>query len=171
MGLSIILTTLLTTLTPDLCADVYVDASGEPYTDAVGQTWSRFCDQTGPDAPVLARDVCCTISGDTATCRLPDRSGRCSTGSKAYCKYGEATSSGAVFCYQPLPLVCDLGFCGDVAPPNSGPLEVPLCCWPSGVCTAMLSVDDLQGCDDGGGIYGFCQYGATNEDGTVDCFD
>jgi hypothetical protein len=172
MGLSTILTTLLTTLTsPDLCADVYTDANGVPYTDAVGQTWSRFCDWTGPDAPVLDRDVCCTISGDFAKCRLPDSNGRCSAGSKVYCEYGEATVTGAVVCYQPLPLVCDFGFCGDVAPPNSGPLEDLLCCWPSGVCTEIVTAADLGACGEFGGISGACQYGATNEDGTVDCFD
>jgi hypothetical protein len=173
MQLSIILTTiLLTTLTsPDLCADVYVDENGEPYTDAVGQTWSRFCDQTGPDAPVLDLDVCCTISGDNARCALPDSNGRCSMGSKAYCEYGDVASTGAVVCYQPLTSVCDFGFCGDVLPPNGGPLEDGLCCWPSGACTEVQTVEDFVGCGEGGGISGSCWYGAINVDGTVDCFD
>ncbi|HLT35385.1 MAG TPA: hypothetical protein VK034_03845, partial [Enhygromyxa sp.] len=63
MQLSIILTTTILTTSPDLCGDVYVDENGDPYTDGVGQTWSRFCDWTGPSAPVLDLDVCCTISG------------------------------------------------------------------------------------------------------------
>jgi hypothetical protein len=170
MGLSIILTTLLTTLTPDLCADVYVDANGVPYTDSVGQTFSRFCDWTGPSTPVLDRDVCCTISGNTATCTLPSTSGRCKTGSKMYCEYGEATSTGAVVCYQPFPSICDFGFCGDVLPPDSGPLENVLCCWPNGVCTEVVSSADVDDCASGGTI-GYCKNGALYPDGSVDCFD
>jgi hypothetical protein len=173
MGLSIILTTLLTTLTsPDLCADVYLDENGEPYTDAIGQTWSRFCDWTGPDAPVLDLDVCCTISGDNARCSLPDRMGRCSTQSKVYyCEHGEATSTGAVVCYQPFPSVCEFGFCGDVLPPDGGPLENQLCCYSNGVCTEVQTSADVDTCSAGGGIGGYCWHGALNEDGTVDCFD
>ena len=81
MELSIILTTLLTTLTSsrDLCADVYVDENGTPYSDAVGQTWSRYCEWTGPGSPVLDRDVCCTLGSNAARCTLPDRKGGCST--------------------------------------------------------------------------------------------
>jgi hypothetical protein len=173
MGLSIILTTtLLTTLTsPDLCADVYTDANGVPYTDAVGQTWSRFCDWTGPSAPVLDRDVCCTISGNTASCTLPSSSGRCKTGSKMYCEYGEATATGAIICQQPFPSICDFGFCGDVMPPNGGPLENQLCCWPNGVCTEVETAADAGACGAGGGVTGYCKNGAMYPDGTVDCFD
>jgi hypothetical protein len=172
MELSIILTTTLMTTSPDLCADVYVDASGKPYTDAIGQTISRFCEWTGPEAPVLDGQVCCTISGDSAQCHLPNRQGRCSTGTWAYyCEFGEATSSGAVVCYQPFPSVCDLGFCGDVAPPEAGPQENGMCCWPSGVCTGVETFEQWKGCGQGGGILGFCGVGVTNADGTVDCFD
>jgi hypothetical protein len=52
MGLSIILTTLTS---PDLCADVYVNENGVPYTDALGQTWSRFCESTSWGFRELAR--------------------------------------------------------------------------------------------------------------------
>jgi hypothetical protein len=154
MGLSIILTTtLFTNLTsPDLCAYVYTDANGVPYTDAIGQTWSRFCEWTGPTAPALDRDVCCTISGDTATCTLPDRKGRCSMGSKMFCEYGETTSTGAVVCQQPFASACDFGYCGDVLPPNAGPLEDILCCWPDGTCTEIVTVDDVVDCQGFGGI-------------------
>jgi hypothetical protein len=173
MGLSLILTTtLLTTLTsPDLCADVYVDANGVPYKDAVGQTFSRFCEWTGPNAAVLDRDVCCVLSGDAATCTLPDRKGRCSTGSKVYCKYGDATSTGAVVCQQPFPSICDFGFCGDVLPPDGGPLEDELCCWPNGACVEIMSGADASWCIGLDGISGYCENGVTNDDGTVDCFD
>jgi hypothetical protein len=172
MQLAIILTTTILTTPPDLCADVYVDANGQPYTDAVGQTWSRFCDQTGPSAPVLDLDVCCTTSGDNARCSLPDRQGRCSTGSNFYyCQHGEATSTGAVVCYQPLPSICDFGFCGDVLPPGSGPVANALCCWGDGSCTEKETVADIVNCAENGGYLGWCDDGAQNIDGTVECFD
>jgi hypothetical protein len=172
MGLSIILTTTILTTSPDLCADVYVDENGEPYRDAIGQTFSRFCDWSGPDAPVLDRDVCCTTRGDTAWCALPDRKGRCSSGSTLYyCERGEVTSTGVVVCYQPLVNLCDFGFCGTVLPPNAGPMEDGICCWPSGVCTHAETGQDAIACSDGYGILGNCKLGATNADGTVDCFD
>ncbi|HLT39392.1 MAG TPA: hypothetical protein VK034_24080 [Enhygromyxa sp.] len=173
MQLATILATILLATNPDLCADVYLDDNGEPYTDAAGQTLSRFCDWTGPDAPVLDLDVCCTISGDNARCSLPNRKGRCSTGSRAYyCEHGEATSTGAVVCYQRFLSACDLGFCGDVLPPGSGPLEDTLCCWGgTGVCTEIETAVDSVNCSTGGGYLTYCKQGAQNTDGTVDCFD
>lgn len=174
MELSIILTTIVinaVTWTPDLCADVYRDASGAPYTDAIGQTWSRFCEWTGPSAPVLDLDVCCALRGDNARCRLPDQYGRCSTGSKYYCEHGEVMSTGAVVCYQPFPSVCEFGFCEDVLPPDGGPIEDHLCCWGDGACTEIVSVDDWVSCYDLGGYTGWCKNGATKEDGTVECFE
>ena len=172
MQLSIILTTILLNTNPDLCADVYVDDDGEPYTDAAGQTWSRFCEWTGPDAPVLDLDVCCTISGDNARCSLPNRKGRCATGSRAYyCEHGEATSTGAVVCYQRFPSICDFGFCGGVLPPNGGPVEDELCCWGGGICTELETMVDVYTCAVNGGYVGFCMDGAQNIDGTVECFD
>lgn len=171
MELSIILTTLLNTLTttPNLCADVYVDANGTPYTDAAGQTLSRYCEWTGPGAPVLARDLCCTLGSDRASCTLPDRKGRCATGSKMYCEHGEASSSGVV-CYQALPSICDFGFCGGVLPPGSGPSENTLCCW-ADACFEIETVEHIEDCNAGGGWIGYCFDGAQNQDGTVDCFD
>jgi hypothetical protein len=172
MELSTILTTFLLTTHPDLCADVYVDDNGRPYMDAIGQTFSRFCEWTGPDAPVLDRDVCCAVSKDGARCSLPDRKGRCATGSRLYyCEHGEVVSTGGVVCYQPLVNVCDFGFCGNVAPPNAGPLEDGVCCWPSGACTNVGVSQEVIDCVEGGGILGNCKLGATNLDGTVDCFD
>ncbi|MFO7567098.1 MAG: hypothetical protein R6X02_30920 [Enhygromyxa sp.] len=172
MELSIILTTTLLSTSPDLCADVYLDPDGEPYRDAIGQTFSRFCEWDGPDAPVLDRDVCCTIRGDTARCALPDRKGRCSTDARLYyCAYGETSPKGTVVCYQPLANVCDYGFCTDVRPPDAGPQEDGVCCWPNGTCTNAVVGQDAIDCWDGGGILGNCRLGATNADGTVDCFD
>jgi hypothetical protein len=173
MQLITILTTILLTTNPDLCGYVYVDENGQPYTDAAGQTLSRFCEWAGPDAPVLDLDVCCTISGDDARCSLPNRRGHCSTGSRAYyCEYGEATSKGEVVCYQPFLSACELGFCVDVQPPGSGPLEDTLCCWGgTGVCTEIETHQHSYDCTTGGGYVTFCKSGAQNADGTVDCFD
>lgn len=173
MELPIILSALLTTLTsnPDLCASVYVDADGTPYTDANGLTWSRFCAWTGPDAAVLDADVCCTLAGDTAACTLPNRKGRCSSGSMLYyCEYGEVTSTGGVICQRPYPSICDFGFCGDVLPPGSGPLENSICCWGDS-CFELETVEDILNCDDIGGYGGYCKNGAQSVDGTVECFD
>src|SRR5690606_15568283 len=123
MELSIILTTLLHTLTssPDLCADVHVDENGTPYMDAVGQTWSRYCEWAGPDSAVLDREVCCTLVRDGAACTLPNRKGRCSTGSRMYCRHGEVTATGLVVCYQAFPSICEFGFCGAIS--GGGPIE------------------------------------------------
>lgn len=172
MELSILLTALLTSFSsPDLCADVYVDVTGQPYTNAIGQTWSRFCEWTGPSAPELGHDVCCTLSGDTARCTLPDRYARCRMGSKRYCDYGEVSSSGAVTCYQPFPSICDFGFCGDMMPPDGGPLENQLCCNSSGLCMEVQTGPDAVDCALAGGLTGYCKHGVLNEDGTIDCFD
>ena len=173
MELSIILTTLLNTLIagPDLCADVYVDATGAPYTDAVGQTWSRFCEWTGPDAPVLDAGVCCGFDGDIATCSLPDSNGRCASGSAAHCRYGEVTSAGEVVCYQPFPSICDYGYCGDSVAPNDVPVGNAICCFSDGTCIEVMTSEDLDTCNEGGAYSGWCKYGATNDDGTIDCFD
>lgn len=171
MGLSTILTTLIITTSPDLCADVYADATGQPYTDALGQTWSRYCEWTGPNAPVLDLDVCCTISGDNAWCTLPDRNGRCSRGAKRHCKYGEKTTAGTVACYQPFPSTCDLGFCSDVLPPGGGAVEDLLCCWTSGWCSEIETVEHVIACGDTGGYTSYCFDGAQSADGTVECFD
>lgn len=76
-----------------------------------------------------------------------------------------------MICYQPFANVCDFGFCGDVLPPDGGPLEDLLCCWPSGACTEVFTAEDWLDCGEFGGVSGSCLYGVTNEDGTVDCFD
>jgi hypothetical protein len=69
MKLSIIVTTILNMFatSPDLCAEPYLDPYGTPCTDSIGQTRSRYCKWTGPDAPLLDANVCCTIDGDGAT--------------------------------------------------------------------------------------------------------
>jgi hypothetical protein len=75
--LSIILSTLLSTFatggSPDLCDDVFLDAAGDPITDLVGQTLSRFCKWTGPDVPAWDANVCCTFADDAAPVPGPTR--------------------------------------------------------------------------------------------------
>jgi hypothetical protein len=170
------LTTILTTIfaifatNPDLCAEVYVDANGQPSTDAAGQTLSRYCQPAGPDAPVLASDLCCTIAGDEAACVFPDAEGRCSTGSKVYCEYGELTRAG-VICQQPFPSACEFGFCETVQPPDLGPIEDLICCWSDGSCTELEAHPQTVACHEGGGYTWWCDDGVQNTDGTIDCFD
>ncbi|MFO7563569.1 MAG: hypothetical protein R6X02_13060 [Enhygromyxa sp.] len=171
MELSIILTTTLLTTSPDLCAEVYVDANGEPYTDAAGQTWSRYCEPAGPSAPILDLEVCCAISGDDARCSLPNLKGRCARGTTFYyCAHGDVTSTGAVVCYNPLRSICDFGFCSSVQRPDAGPLEDSICCSGSS-CWNIWHADEFLNCYDIGGYTGYCKNGATNADGSVDCFE
>ncbi|MFO7568114.1 MAG: hypothetical protein R6X02_36070 [Enhygromyxa sp.] len=170
---SILITTLLTITTPpDLCADVYLDDNGDPLTDAAGLTWSRFCARTGPVAPVIDLDVCCATRDDEARCSLPNAKGGCSRGySLYYCEHGEVSPKGTVDCYQPIPSICDHGFCLDVMPPDGGPLENDLCCWGGGYCNEIESAYDIYVCGVTGGYSGYCKNGTLYPDGTVECFD
>ena len=150
---------------PDLCAVVHADATGQPYTDSIGVTLSRYCQWTGPGAPSLNRDVCCDIQGGAAACVLPTSSGRCSIGSRYYCKYGQASSVGVV-CQQPFPSACAAGFCvqmPEVPPPTEALLA---CCSPGGAC---VEIEWAQGLDCEG-YFMVCENGVSNDDGTVTCF-
>jgi len=169
MELSAILTTVLNIFatSPDLCADVYLDANGQPWTDAVGQTLSRYCRWTGPGAPVLNSDVCCQIEDDLATCVLPNRKGRCSSGSRYFCEYGQVDRTGVV-CLQPFRSACDEGYC--VAPPEVPPPTQAnlICCW--GNCV-LISHNQIDPCHDYGGTVLWCWDGVSNADGTVTCLN
>jgi hypothetical protein len=173
MKLAIILTILFSTFatsSPDLCDEVFLDAAGSPVTDLVGRTLSRYCQWTGPDAPVWDADVCCTIDDDAAHCKVTDSSGRCSTGSsKMFCEYGERTAEGEVVCYQPFPGMCDAGLCVDAAeiPPVGLMTAYLACCGAGGACqwVAVVDVFDCQG------ELLACDYGIVDEDGTIECWD
>ncbi|EDM78407.1 hypothetical protein PPSIR1_06146 [Plesiocystis pacifica SIR-1] len=167
MMLTFILSTLI--LAPDLCADVYIDDDGSPYTDGLGQTFSRYCQWTGPDAPRLDADLCCTIDGDNSTCEFPDANDRCVVGERRHCEYGEAVADGAV-CYQPFPGACDLGFCVDELDPVATPMGSSILCCTWQGCEE-ISADMLWACAEIDGYSTFCDGGATNEDGTVDCLE
>lgn len=169
MEIAIILTTLFNTFatSPDLCAEAYVDSTGRPYEDRLGQTLSRYCQWTGPSAPVLASDVCCTFDGDGAACSLPDSNGRCWSGSRMYCEHGEAIAAG-VICYQPLPDACEAGFC--VQPPSVPPPGMGVhiaCCSDGGVC----QLADHETVEDCQGQYVVCYYGMQVDEETVECYD
>ncbi|PRP92410.1 hypothetical protein ENSA5_49180 [Enhygromyxa salina] len=170
MTLSIILTTVLNTFatSPDLCADVYLDSAGQPLTDAIGQTFARFCEWAGPDAPRFNSDVCCVHDATGAACWLPDREGQCTAGSRYACEHATVTPTGGVVCYQPFPSVCDFGHCQEAGLSiTPGPLGDIICCGASD-CTEVETVVQLDDCM---GYLAWCEHGIQNVDGTVDCFD
>jgi len=170
MEISIILTTLLSIFatSTDLCADVHLDATGQPVTDSLGQSLARFCHWTGPNAPMLTADVCCVIEDDSAACWLPDPNGRCSAGVKRYCEHGEVDSVGGVVCLQPFPDACQAGHCVD-APELPPPTEALVACCTGGVCHLIsLTSEEIEGCK---GSFVSCGWGQTNSDGTVTCYD
>ena len=155
--------------TPDLCTDPLLDISGAPLTDSSGQTLSRHCQWTGPDAPLWDGAVCCDIdTADTASCMAPNERGQCSDGASAYCEYGKESNTGDVICYQPLPSACDQQPCGGAdKTPNETQADVLCCengdCWEFDWENAAWS-DCL-------GYFSWCSSGFLNEDGSVDCYD
>ena len=164
-------------IAPDLCAEPVRTVTGEVYSDNEGQTISRFCDPR-IDPPVLDADVCCSI-GDTASCRFPDQNGRCAKGMKFWCEYGESSGSiDAVECYQRGPSTCTEGHC---KPGSSYTGHGAIFDDSSWVCCVGEGDEDDE-CvyvgESGGdpppgvscaGTLTICSWGATNEDGTVDC--
>jgi hypothetical protein len=135
---------------PDLCAEVYRDPTGAPWTDSIGQTLSRYCQWTGPNPPTLDANVCCDIAEGVAACVSPDVNGRCSFGAKYYCKYGQATTAGIV-CYQPFPDACEAGHC--VAMPElPPPTQANLLCCNTGACQEIKVDPSMEDCEDNGGI-------------------
>jgi hypothetical protein len=172
MKVSILLISILSnfaTTAPNLCDHVYLDASGDPVTDLVGQTLSRYCEWTGPDAPVWDANVCCTIDADGAGCSRTSK-GRCPTGSKLmYCEHGAATPLGGVTCYQPFPSMCAAGFCAEApdVPPLTGQMvEFIGCCSSGGACQY---VQQSEGWECQGELLS-CDHGVTNADGSIECF-
>ncbi|MFV8749498.1 hypothetical protein ACNOYE_02980 [Nannocystaceae bacterium ST9] len=122
------------------------------------------CEYTGPDAPVLAAVVCWSRSTSTTTLMT---GAACPVGSWPYfAKYGVVEPLGLqVAAFLPLDDACSRpGLCvpGSFAPPNTTS-DIMCCiggtCWPH---------EGFSGCE---GELLFCAYGASNEDGTVTCFD
>ncbi len=122
------------------------------------------CEYSGPNAPVLAANVCWFRS--TSSTRLLTGA-TCPTGGWPYfVKYGVVdTLTLEVTGFVPLEDACSRpGLCqpGSFAPPNTT-TEVA-CCY-GGVCWPI----DATNCV--GGELLFCDEGVTNEDGTISCFD
>jgi hypothetical protein len=121
------------------------------------------CEYTGPWAPVLAANVCWSRTTSTATLMT---GATCPTGSWPYfVKYGLVDAlSLHVSAFIPLDDACSRpNICqpGALAPPNT--TEEPICCpgdcWPAE--SAQCAGQELY----------MCVYGASNDDGTVTCFD
>ncbi len=174
MKLSIILSTLLSTFatsSPDLCDDVFLDASGAPLTDSVGQTLSRFCKWTGPVAATWNADVCCTFANNAATCTRTDTRGRCQSGTaKRYCEHGSLGADGRVTCYQPFPDACQAGWCieAPASIPEAQMSEYLMCCSGGGACQYIAYG---QGMECQGEILS-CDYGYVDEeDGSIWCWE
>jgi hypothetical protein len=173
MKLSIILSTLLSTFStnvPNLCDYVHLDANGDPVTDSVGQTLARFCKWTGPDAPVWDANVCCTFDADGAACTRTNSRGSCSAGTKHYCEHGEAIGRVGVVCHQPLPSMCDAGLCVEaptIIPEAQMSDWYVACCIFGGPCH-LVDVDNIFDCE---GDLLACNYGMSNPDGSVECWD
>lgn len=170
MQLTAILTTVLNIFanSPDLCAEVLLDADGQPWTDSLGQTLSRYCQWTGPDAPVLDAEICCDIEDDAAACVLPDPSGGCPLGDRYSCRYGKVIRGG-VICLQPFPDACELGHCVK-APELLPPTHADLLCCHGSWCVDIPKFTSGD-CDDAGGEVSWCDFGETHTDGTVTCHD
>jgi len=139
------------------------DAHATTYRDLCGSVPSA-CQYTGPDAPVLVVNVCWSHSTSTSMLMT---GATCPTGSYPYAvKYGVTDPySKIVTAFVPLDDACSRpGLCkpGYLAPPTTWTGSVICCnggtCWPN---------EDLS-CD---GELLFCSYGASNDDGTVECFD
>jgi len=158
---------------PDLCAESMLDGAGDIYTDSVGQTISRHC-KPRVDPPLLDRDVCCVL-GETASCKLPNESGQCPTGAKFWCEYGEV-AQGRVTCLQAGPDACAMGHCTATSiTPNAEIFEDSswICCNDAGDECVYVGEGGANPPPDAVACYSgnitICSWGATNEDGTVDC--
>jgi hypothetical protein len=152
---------------PDLCEEPVYSVTGEVYMDLLGQTISRFC-KPRIDPPVFDHEVCCSI-GTSASCKLPSSVGRCSTGMKFWCEYGEPIGT-SVVCYQDGPNMCDLGLCGASYGGTPWVDTSWVCCDEEGECTYVgeggMTPPAEASC---AGSFTMCSDGSTNEDGTVNC--
>lgn len=152
---------------PDLCADVYLDTDNQPITDVEGTTLSRFCEWTGPEVPIWDDDVCCTTGTAGAECTLAPADPACDKGKRMYCEYGELFADMSVVCYQPFRSACELSNCSSGTVQSPDDIQGDLLCCYNGNCYEFTSIY-LEDCD---GLLGWCSYGYSKEDGTVDCYD
>src|SRR5690606_11520875 len=149
--------------------DVFLDASGKPITDSVGQTLSRFCKWTGPDAQVWNANECCTFDVDGAACSRTNSRGGCSTGKKLYCEHGEESAVGGVIWYQRLSNTgrVSRGVAPPDVPPTGQETGASLCCSPGGACQLISSLE-VGACI---GEISYCIYGSQDGNGVVECWD
>lgn len=132
----------------DLCAEL--DEFGNP----------ARCVATGPDmAPWWDAEVCC----DARTCVEPTATG-CGTVRDSYwCESAELHADGTLSCVYEVPSYCEVFPCEGPTDITHPPLEHAICCY------------DIGCYDHEGGLCGgleiWCGKGASNMDGTVDCFD
>jgi len=122
------------------------------------------CVYTGPDAPVLAAEVCHSSTGTWL------KGASCPTGTWTYfVRYGEVVDplTNMIAAYIPLDNACDSpGLCVD-GPPPVGAEPFPMC------CTGNTSGGDstcVSGASCGGTVW-YCHDGVSNVDGTVTCFN
>ena len=139
------------------------DVHATTYRDLCGSVPSA-CEYTGPDAPVLAAVVCWERS--TSTARLMTGAS-CPTGSWPYfAKYGVVEPlTQTVTAFQPLDDACSRpGLCqpGILAPPTT--TGAVMCCF--GDTCYPAGGDECYG-----GELFYCSFGASNDDGTITCFD
>ncbi len=153
---------------PDLCVEPLRGVTGEAYVDLQGDFVSRFCDPR-INPPVLDLEVCCSI-GETASCKLPDAVGRCSTGMKFWCEYGVVAGT-TVACFQPGPGTCAEGHCSGV--PGPGTIfddSSWVCCSDDDECVYVgESGDNPPENVSCAGDLTICNWGSLNEDNTVTC--
>ena len=175
VGALVVVPARATAAPPDLCDEVVLTADGSPYEDSTGQRVSRWC-EPHVDPPVWNSSMCCAV-GDEADCVPTNSRGSCSVGMKFWCDYGEQVGEG-VACYQPAPSACDLGACLEVENPNGMSVftdAIWLCCEDYGAdveCVHAGMTDWGEYPDsDCGGFLAMCDWGVTNADGTVDCFN
>jgi hypothetical protein len=142
--------TMSTTQTfPDLCAEL--DQYGDP----------ARCQAIGPGmAPYWDDQVCCSSSA----CYEPHQRG-CATGTSPYwCENAVLFGDGSLACVYEVPSYCDIYPCpGAPTGITTKPLEHAICCF-------EVACYDHEGGPCGGNEV-WCGKGATNADGTVDCFD
>ena len=161
--LAVVPTSTSATSLPNLCDDVYLDDDGVPLHHADGTTIARYCELTGPRAPVWAAPVCCSFDAAGADCSATGAKGCGSGQAEMWCDYGEQASDGSVGCYQPLPSTCDVGQCVDAPAGTTLEDAVALCCFPGMGC---YELDYEEFC---GGQVTFCNAPYTLQDGTVGC--
>ena len=170
MEINILITLIASSLisaAPNLCDDAHLNATGEPITDSTGRTLSRYC-EGATDAPLLEANVCCSLEDNAAHCKLSNSRGYCSSGARMWCEHGEVDSTtGDVTCYQEFPDACDQGLCVQ-APAGTPQGDHTILCCHLGNCTAIEGYEDVVNC---AGDFLGCNYGMTNEDGTVECFE